>query len=189
MRETKKTRIDGVHEERAGRRDVVKASCLASWRGAHRPSEAPPSSPLGVRSLWPCAVRTLPQGWRVHNGGTAHAPCPSAGGCLARCHESVGGCIRRSTLREGRATMDDEQHQPESEESRGESALLKLQEEFHHFIHECLDCRREIASHWQFCAHCGTRLATHCPGCGNPLPPPGAHACPRCGVALPPVQP
>jgi hypothetical protein len=26
MRETKKTRIDGVHEERAGRRDVVKAS-------------------------------------------------------------------------------------------------------------------------------------------------------------------
>jgi predicted amidophosphoribosyltransferase len=32
-------------------------------------------------------------------------------------------------------------------------------------------------------------LATHCPGCGNPLPPLGAHACPRCGVALPPVQP
>jgi hypothetical protein len=102
VRETKKTRIDGVHEERAGRRDVVKASCLASWRGAHRPSEAPPSSPLGVRSLWPCAVRTLPQGWRVHNGGTAHAPCPSAGGCLARCHESVGGCIRKEYTARGK---------------------------------------------------------------------------------------
>jgi hypothetical protein len=32
-------------------------------------------------------------------------------------------------------------------------------------------------------------LATHCPGCGNPLPPLSAHACPRCGVALPQVQP
>ena len=107
VRETKKTRIDGVHEARAGRRDVVQASCLASWRGAPKPSEAPPSSPLvrreflkvhlirgclverclsqssrrrrvihgmgrslrGVRSLGPCAVRTLPQGWRGHNGG------------------------------------------------------------------------------------------------------------------------
>ena len=52
-----------------------------------------------------------------------------------------------------------------------------------------LECRREIEAHWQFCAHCGTRLATHCPGCGNPLPPPGAHACPRCGLALPQVSP
>jgi hypothetical protein len=32
-------------------------------------------------------------------------------------------------------------------------------------------------------------LATHCPGCGNPLPPVGAQSCPRCGVALPPVRP
>jgi hypothetical protein len=85
----------------------VQASCLASWRGAYRPSEAPPSSPVvyraflevhlirgclvewcssqssrrrramhgmgrslrGVRSPGPCAVRTLPQGRRVHNGG------------------------------------------------------------------------------------------------------------------------
>jgi sugar/nucleoside kinase (ribokinase family) len=31
-------------------------------------------------------------------------------------------------------------------------------------------------------------LATHCPGCGNPLPPPGVHACPRCGLAGPAVQ-
>ena len=85
--------------------------------------------------------------------------------------------------------MDDEQHQPPPEECRGESTLLKLQEEFHQFMHECRDCRREIEGHWQFCAHCGIRLATHCPGCGNPLPPLGAHACPRCGVALPPVQP
>jgi len=34
-------------------------------------------------------------------------------------------------MREGRATMDDETHQQQSEESRGESALLKLHEEFH----------------------------------------------------------
>ena len=91
-------------------------------------------------------------------------------------------------MREERATMDEEKQQQQSEESREESALLKLQEAFHQFIQECCDCRREIEGHWQFCAHCGIRLATHCPGCGNPLPPPGAHACPRCGVALPQVQ-
>jgi predicted amidophosphoribosyltransferase len=85
--------------------------------------------------------------------------------------------------------MDDEKHQPQSEERREEAVLLKLQEEFHQFIQECRDCRREIESHWQFCAHCGTRLATHCLGCGNPLPPPGAHACSRCGVAFPQGSP
>src|SRR6267142_638372 len=94
----------------------------------------------GVRSLGPCAVRTLPQGWRVYTTeGTARALCPSAGGCVARGHESVGGGIRRRTMREGRATMDDETHQQQSEESRGESALLKLQEAFHQFIQECRD--------------------------------------------------
>ena len=27
-------------------------------------------------------------------------------------------------------------------------------------MQECRDCRHEIALHWQFCAHCGIRLAT-----------------------------
>ena len=89
----------------------------------------------------------------------------------------------------GRDTMDEEQPQPQAEASREEAALLKLQEEFRYLVHECGDCRREIESHWQFCAHCGIRLATHCPGCGNPLPPPGAHACLRCGLALPQISP
>ena len=84
--------------------------------------------------------------------------------------------------------MDDKKHQ-QSEESRIESSVQKRQEEFHQFLQECRDCRREIDAHWQFCAHCGIRLATHCPGCDNPLPPAGAHACPRCGLALPQVQP
>ena len=81
--------------------------------------------------------------------------------------------------------MDNEQPQQPCEESRLESAVLKLHEAFHQFIHECQECQRELAPHWQVCAHCGVRLATHCPGCGNPLPPAGAHACPRCGVAVP----
>jgi predicted amidophosphoribosyltransferase len=85
--------------------------------------------------------------------------------------------------------MDDGHQQPQAEERWEEATLLKLHEEFHQFMHECLDCRREIDAHWQFCTHCGIRLATHCPGCGNPLPPLGAHACPRCGLAFPPVQP
>ena len=81
--------------------------------------------------------------------------------------------------------MDNAQQRQQTEQSQVESALLKLREEFHQFIQECYDCQREIEPHWQFCAHCGTRLATHCPGCGNPLPPAGAHACPHCGLALP----
>ena len=85
--------------------------------------------------------------------------------------------------------MDNEKRQQQSEKHWGEAALLKLHEEFHQFIQECQECQREIAPHWQVCAHCGVRLATHCPGCGNPLPPVGAQACPRCGLALPPVRP
>jgi predicted amidophosphoribosyltransferase len=85
--------------------------------------------------------------------------------------------------------MDNEQQRQQAEQRQVESAVLKLQEEFHQFLHECHECQGELAPHWQVCAHCGTRLATHCPGCGNPLPPIGAPACPRCGVALPPVRP
>jgi len=42
-------------------------------------------------------------------------------------------------MRDGRDTMDEEQQQQPSEESREESALLKLQEEFHQFLQECRD--------------------------------------------------
>ena len=85
--------------------------------------------------------------------------------------------------------MDNEQQRQQTEQSQIESSLLKLREEFQQLIQECHDCRREIEPHWQVCAHCGTRLATHCPGCGNPLPPAGAHTCARCGLALPQGQP
>ena len=81
--------------------------------------------------------------------------------------------------------MDNETQQQQCEEKRLDSSVLKLQEAFHQFIQECQECQGEIEPHWQVCAHCGVRLATHCPGCGNPLPPAGAHACPRCGVVLP----
>jgi rRNA maturation endonuclease Nob1 len=83
--------------------------------------------------------------------------------------------------------MDDATHRQHAEQSQVDSSLLKLREEFQEFMRACHDCQREIEPHWQFCAHCGIRLATHCPGCGNPLPPAGAHACPRCGVVLPQV--
>ena len=84
--------------------------------------------------------------------------------------------------------MENEQQRQQIEQSQVEASLLKLREEFHQFIQECHDCQREIEPHWQFCVHCGTRLATHCPGCGNPLPPAGAHACPHCGLVLPQVS-
>ncbi len=85
--------------------------------------------------------------------------------------------------------MDDEKQHQQSEQSRADSAFLKLHEEFNQLTQECQECQREIEPHWQVCAHCGVRLATHCPGCGNPLPPSGAHACARCGLVLPQVQP
>ena len=37
--------------------------------------------------------------------------------------------------------MDDEQHRQQAEQRREESALLKLQEEFHQFLHECQACQ------------------------------------------------
>ena len=119
--------------------------------------------------------------------GAGYQASSSRAGDTRRRYNSTEMCP--TPRNNGRDTMDAEPQQPSSEESREEAALLKLQEEFRHLVHECGDCRREIESHWQFCAHCGTRLATHCPGCGNPLPPPGAHACPRCGLALPQVAP
>ena len=101
--------------------------------------------------------------------------------CTAGAREAA---VRRNIIRDGRDTMDTEHQEQSGEERRLDSSILKLHEEFHQFIHECQACQREIAPHWQVCAHCGVRLATHCPGCGNPLPPAGAQACPRCGVAV-----
>ncbi len=69
-----------------------------------------------------------------------------------------------------------------------EIALLDQRSAFHQLMAECNECQVEIEPHWQFCAHCGTRLATSCPGCGNPLPPAGATACPHCGLAIPQIH-
>jgi predicted amidophosphoribosyltransferase len=66
--------------------------------------------------------------------------------------------------------------------------MLERRDELHLLAHECVACREEVEANWQFCAHCGVRLATKCPGCGNPLPPAGARACPHCGLEIPQVQ-
>ncbi|HYM14492.1 MAG TPA: zinc ribbon domain-containing protein [Dehalococcoidia bacterium] len=50
---------------------------------------------------------------------------------------------------------------------------------------ECGSCRAAFQPDWQFCAHCGVRLATACPACGVPLPPLGATHCGACGIELP----
>jgi predicted amidophosphoribosyltransferase len=70
-----------------------------------------------------------------------------------------------------------------------EAELLKQLETFHQFVDECNTCQKEVETHWQFCAHCGVRLATQCPGCGTPLPPAGALTCPHCGLAMPQTEP
>lgn len=74
-------------------------------------------------------------------------------------------------------------------ETTGEDAtLLKRRSELHSFLHECSACQEEVEPSWQFCAHCGTRLAVTCPGCGAPLPPAGAHSCPACGLEIPKID-
>ena len=69
-----------------------------------------------------------------------------------------------------------------------DAALLKRSADLHAFLQECTACQEEIEPSWQFCAHCGTRLAITCPGCGAPLPPAGAHSCPACGREIPKVD-
>jgi predicted amidophosphoribosyltransferase len=69
-----------------------------------------------------------------------------------------------------------------------EEIILQQRDAFHQLLSECNACQEEIEPHWQFCAHCGVRLATQCPGCGAPLPPAGAHSCPGCGLAIPQIK-
>lgn len=69
--------------------------------------------------------------------------------------------------------------------TKEEFDLLDQRKAFHELMQECYECQQEIEPNWQFCAHCGTRLATRCPGCGNPLPPAGALTCFHCGLKIP----
>lgn len=81
---------------------------------------------------------------------------------------------KRRRRRTRRAAPDDE--------------LKRAVEAFHRLVVECQACQAEAQPHWQYCAQCGTRLATQCPGCGSPLPPLGARYCPHCGVEIPPKE-
>lgn len=66
-----------------------------------------------------------------------------------------------------------------------ERRLRQWHEERRQFVRECTDCQTTCPVDWQFCAHCGARLAVTCPSCGEPLPPVGARFCAHCGVEIP----
>jgi len=70
-----------------------------------------------------------------------------------------------------------------------EKRLREHLESLHSFIQECRACQTEAPAHWQYCAQCGARLSTQCPGCGHPLPPSGARYCPHCGLEIPHPEP
>lgn len=72
-----------------------------------------------------------------------------------------------------------------TDQTKEEFDLINQRAAFHELMQECFDCQQEVDPHWQFCAYCGTRLATRCPGCGNPLPPAGALSCFHCGLKIP----
>jgi predicted amidophosphoribosyltransferase len=63
--------------------------------------------------------------------------------------------------------------------------LVDRIEQFERFMRECQACQQEVSPNWQFCAHCGIRRSTACPGCQKPLPPVGAPSCPNCGFTIP----
>lgn len=83
----------------------------------------------------------------------------------------------------------DQEPNAKSSQEEADASSLRQYEAFQRFMHECRDCQQEVDPHWQFCAHCGIRLATPCPGCGTPLPPAGALACPSCGLNIPQSSP
>ncbi len=74
---------------------------------------------------------------------------------------------------------------PSSKEDDELQRVLRQLEAFREFVRECAACQAEVPQTWQYCAHCGLRLATQCPSCGNPLPPKGARFCPHCGLQIP----
>jgi len=76
------------------------------------------------------------------------------------------------------------QHNDESKRPQ-DLPLVERIEQFARFMKECKECQREVSPNWQFCAHCGARRSTACPGCGQPLPPAGAPSCPSCGLTIP----
>jgi rRNA maturation endonuclease Nob1 len=66
-----------------------------------------------------------------------------------------------------------------------EERVRRRLDAFRQFVQECQACQTEAPAHYQYCAQCGSRLSTQCPGCGNPLPPKGAKYCPHCGMQIP----
>ena len=66
-----------------------------------------------------------------------------------------------------------------------EERVRRRLDAFRQFVQECQACQTEAPAHYQYCAQCGARLSTQCPGCGNPLPPKGARYCPHCGMEIP----
>ncbi len=75
---------------------------------------------------------------------------------------------------------------PQPPPSRDE--IVRRRTAFELLMAECRSCQSTVDAHWQFCAHCGIRLSTECPGCGEPLPPLGAKSCPHCGLQIPRME-
>ena len=88
---------------------------------------------------------------------------------------------KRSRTTPPKATATPAPPQP----SPARDAILRRRAAFELLMAECHACQSTVAAHWQFCSHCGIRLSTECPGCGEPLPPLGSKFCPHCGLQIP----
>ncbi len=83
--------------------------------------------------------------------------------------------------------MEKDQQPPGSKPEAEPLSVVESLEELRSFASECRACQKDLEQHWQFCAHCGVRLATHCPKCKEPLPPTGAQTCAHCGLEIPEI--
>ncbi len=66
--------------------------------------------------------------------------------------------------------------------------VLQRFESFRRFVVTCSECQAEMSADWHYCTSCGSRLATECPACQQPLPPYGARFCPHCGLLIPKIE-
>ena len=78
------------------------------------------------------------------------------------------------------------EQQDEMDQDAAQRVLQRFQS-FRRFIVVCAECQSEAVVDWHYCTNCGSRLATECPGCGQPLPPYGGRFCPHCGLQIPTI--
>ena len=97
-----------------------------------------------------------------------------------------------NTSTSGKAAFNKKAEQPDpnevTENEITADEVIHRFEAIRRFVVTCSECQSEMSADWHFCTDCGSRLATECPSCNQPLPPYGARFCPHCGLLIPRIE-